>query len=198
MAQSNLAYQEAYPGEWWTKQMIDGKAVMMAPATVNHNRIALNISHIFYTFLKGRKCEYFPDGVGLYLGKNKEEYVPDGMVVCDPDKVKRNGVYGAPDLVVEVLSRSTAKHDRGHKKDVYEQYGVREYWIVSPEDLFIEQYVLQDGRFVLRDVYHKYPAYALEDMTEEERAEIVTEFSCALFEDLTIRVEDVFGRVVVG
>ena len=51
MEQSNLAYREGYPGEWWTKQIIAGKVVMMAPAIVNHNRIALNISNIFYTFL---------------------------------------------------------------------------------------------------------------------------------------------------
>ncbi|MBR4210821.1 MAG: Uma2 family endonuclease, partial [Oscillibacter sp.] len=80
-------------------------------------------------------------------------------------------------------------------KDLYERCGVREYWIVSPSDLTIEQYILQDGKFVLRDVYHKYDAYELEDMTDEERAAIVTEFQCSLFDDLTIRVDDVFRRL---
>ena len=193
--QSNLAYQEAYE-EKWRKELVDGKVIMMAPATVNHNRIARNISSIFDVYLRGKPCEYFPDGVGLYLNA-KEQYIPDGMVVCDPDKVKADGVHGAPDLVVEVLSPSTGRNDKGHKKDVYERYGVREYWIVSPAERSVEQYVLRDGKFVLHDMYYKYPDYLLIHMTDEEKAAIVTEFKCSLFDDLIIQVDDIFGRVVV-
>ena len=114
------------------------------------------------------------------------------MVVCDRDKLKPDGVHGAPDLVVEVLSPSTGRYDKGHKKDVYEKHGVREYWIVSPGDLSIEQHVLEDGRFVLRDIYALYPPYLLKRMTDDEKAALVTEFHCTLFEDLTVRLEDVF------
>ena len=188
--QSNLAYKEPYLDEWKHKEIIGGKVVMMAPASTNHHRISFSISNIFYNFLKNRRCEYFPDGEALYLNE-EEYYIPDGMVVCDPDKVRADGVHGAPDLVVEILSPSTGRNDRTHKKDVYERYGVREYWIVSPGDLSVEQYVLEDGRFVLRDIYYRYP-----DM-EDGKPVNATEFQCSLFDDLTIHVEDVFGRVTV-
>ena len=194
----NLAYKLDEYHDMPKEEIIGGRIIMMAPATLNHTRIVRNISRIFDTYLQGRPCEYFPDGAGLYLEDETEEYKPDGMVVCDQNKSKDDkGVYGTPDLVVEVLSPSTARHDRGHKKDIYEKHGVREYWIVNPLDMSVEQYVLEDGRFVLWDVYHKYAPSVLAGMKEKERATVVTEFRCSLFPDLTIRLDDIFGRVVV-
>jgi Uma2 family endonuclease len=55
--------------------------------------------------------------------------------------------YGAPDLVIEVLSPSTAVKDRGVKFDLYEQHGVREYWLMEPQAQFIEVYTVRDQRF---------------------------------------------------
>ena len=137
---SNLAYRQE---EIW-EELIDGKAVAMSPRpTTNHYHVSFNIAHIFANYLRGKRCTPFGDGVDLYLTE-KDRFIPDGMVVCDPDKIKRDGVYGAPDLVVEVLSPSTAKNDRGHKKQVYEQCGVREYWIVDPRDRKILVYYLKN------------------------------------------------------
>lgn len=189
----NLAYK-LEPVE----ETIGGKVVMMASPTVNHNRTAGNIHTIFDVYLKGRKCEPFQDGTALFLEEDREEYKPDMMVVCDPDKVQADGVHGAPDLVVEVLSPSTGRNDRGHKKDAYEKYGVREYWIVDPANRAVEQYILESGRLILRDVYQQYPSFMLKKMNEEERAALVTEFQCTLFDDLTIPLEDVFYRVTPG
>lgn len=189
----NLAYK-LEPQE----EVINGKVVMMATPTSNHNRITVNLSNIFGAFLRGKPCEYFSDREALYLEEDMEEYQPDGMVVCDPEKVRDKGVYGAPDLVIEVLSPSTGRYDKGHKKDIYEKHGVREYWIIGPGDRFVEQYVLEDGRFILRGAYSLYPDFLLEGMKEEERAELVTEFQCGLFKDLTVRLEDVFYRVTPG
>ena len=189
----NLAYK-LEPQE----EVINGKVVMMATPTSNHNRITVNLSNIFGAFLRGKPCEYFSDREALYLEEDMEEYQPDGMVVCDPEKVRDKGVYGTPDLVIEVLSPSTGRYDKGHKKDIYEKHGVREYWIIGPGDRFVEQYVLEDGRFILRGAYSLYPDFLLEGMKEEERAELVTEFQCGLFKDLTVRLEDVFYRVTPG
>lgn len=189
----NLAYRESLPEE-----IIGGEIVMMSPAKSDHNRVKGRIFSIFDNYLVGKTCEPFADGEGLYLSKDTDEYIPDFMVVCNPDKVREDGVYGAPDLVVEVLSPGTAKYDRGRKKDMYEKYGVREYWIVNPADRVIEQYILTDGRFILHDVYHKYTPRDLERMKPDERASIVTEFKCSLFEHLIIRVDDVFDRVVIS
>jgi len=124
-----------------------------------------------------------------------EHYVPDFMVVCDPDKIKRDGVHGAPDLVVEVLSKSTAKRDRWYKKRGYESAGVPEFWLVDPVHRSIEVYLLQKGRYVMDNLYTLFSQDDLEMMTDRERAEVVTEFKCHLFDDLIIRLEDVFYRL---
>ena len=186
----NLAYREEPRAE-----IIGGRIVMMASPVTNHILTAGNLYTIFSVYLRGKNCTPFPDGETLFLDKG-EEYKPDMMVVCDPDKIGRKGVYGAPDLVVEVLSPGTARYDRGHKKSMYEKHGIREYWIVNPADRSVEQYVLEDGSFVLHDVYTRYLPADLDDMTEEEKAAVVTEFKCTLFDDLTIRLEDIFYRVM--
>lgn len=185
----NLAYKEEPKTE-----IIGGKLVMMASPVVNHIFIGANLSRIFGNYLFGKACTPFPDGTTLYLEEG-EEYKPDMMVVCDPNKIGRKGVYGAPDLVVEILSPSTARYDKGRKKAVYEKCGVREYWIVDPANRSVEQYVLEDGAFVLRDVYTQYTAEMLEDLTDAERAAVVDEFRCTLFDDLTISLKEVFYRV---
>ena len=187
---TNLAYKEE-PRE----EIIGGRIVMMATPTSNHNRIAGNVYTLFSNFLRGHSCEPFSDREGLYLEDDKEEYQPDMMVVCDPEKVSEKGVFGAPDLVVEVLSRSTAWYDRGHKKDIYEKHGVKEYWIIDPIRLSVEQYVLEGGRFILHGVYHKYLPEALADMSDKERLTVVDSFQCSLFDTLTVQLDDVFSRV---
>lgn len=188
---TNLAYQD-YPPE----ELIGGKLVSMSPSPlINHNRVIGNIYRIFAHYLNGRKCEPFADGVDLYLTET-DRFIPDMMVVCDPDKVKPEGVHGAPDLVVEVLSPSTARYDRGRKKDVYAQCGVREYWIVSPGDRTVEQYFLENGQLVLHETYGLEPEVILNKMSQEERDAIPTEFTCSLFDDLTIQIADIFERVV--
>ena len=187
---SNLAYQD----ERW-EELIGGKGVAMSPRpAVNHNFVAGNIYSIFHNYLRGKKCTPFADGTDLYLTE-EDRFVPDGMIVCDPDKIKPNGIHGAPDLVIEVLSPGTAKYDRGRKKDVYEQCGVREYWIVSTGDKSVEQYLLQDGKYELHNVYTLYPEWMLDKMRPEERAAVVMDFKCSLYDDLTISLEDIFARV---
>lgn len=187
---TNLAYQD-YPAE----ELIGGKFVAMSPSpAINHNRVIGNIYRIFAHYLNGRRCEPFADGVDVYLTE-EDRFIPDMMVVCDPDKVKADGVYGAPDLVVEVLSPSTAKNDKWYKKNAYEASGVPEYWIVNPADCSIEVYRLQNGGYVLDNLYTYYRQAEWDDLTEEERARLVTEFKCHLYDDFTIRLEDIFGDI---
>ena len=188
---SNLAYQPDNQ-EKRCEELIDGEAVMMSPRpSVNHTLVSSNIGYIFEQYLRGKKCKPFSDGIDLYLDENNH-FVPDFMVVCDRNKIKWNGVYGAPDLVAEVLSPGTAKNDRSRKKDAYERGGVPEYWIVNPSEMSVEVYLLQNGQYELDNVYTLYPAWQLEDMTDEEKAELITEFRCHLYDDLTIRLDDIF------
>ena len=186
---TNLAYQDEFQEE-----LINGEVVAMSPAATNHNKIATNIAGIFWNFLKGKKCVPFADGEVVYLTE-EDHFIPDFMVVCDPEKVRHDGVHGAPDLVVEILSPGTAHNDRGRKMDVYAKCGVREYWIVSPGEKSVEQYLQDNGRLVLKAVYAIHPEPMLARMSEKERAAVVTAFQCSLFDDLIIQLADVFERV---
>lgn len=184
----NLAYQEER-----REELIGGEVVMMAPASTEHASVSGNIYHIFKGYLKGKKCVPFPDGVLVHL-TDEDKFVPDMMVVCDHSKIKPNCIYGAPDLVVEVLSPRTAKNDKTYKKEVYAKCGVREYWLVGPGDKSVEVYHLDGSSFALYDVYTQRPDWELEAMTEAERAAVVTSFKCSLFDDLDISLEDIFYR----
>lgn len=183
---TNLAYQDEF-----REELIDGRVMMMAPASMGHTYVSGNIFYLFKKYLSGKTCIPVNDGALVHL-TDKDRFVPDMMVVCDRGKIKRSGVYGAPDLVVEVLSPSTAKNDRGYKKTVYESSGVPEYWIADPAGRSIEVYLLQDSRYVLDNIYTLYPAEELAEMTDEEKAAVITEFKCHLYDDLVIRLEDIF------
>jgi len=140
----NLAYQEE-----GREELIDGEFTAMSPRpTYNHNRVASRIYWVFENYLRGKHCTAIADGMDLYLNE-ENRFIPDFMVVCDRDKIKSDGVHGAPDLVVEVLSPSTMRNDRMHKKSVYESCGVGEYWLVDPVNRTIEQYLLRDGALAL-------------------------------------------------
>ena len=185
----NLAYKEER-----REELLGGRVVMMVPSPRwNHMAVSGNIYKIFANYLSGKKCTPIQDGFDLYLD-DKNRFVPDFMVVCDPDKIENDGVHGAPDLVAEVLSPSTARNDKTHKKDVYAKCGVREYWLVSPADKFVEVYRSDGTEFALHDVYALYPAGQLAQMSEAERAAVVTQFKCSLFDDLDISLEDIFYR----
>lgn len=187
---TNLAFQEEFHDE-----MINGQTVLMSPSPVaDHVYAAGNIYRIFANYLKGKNCTPFPDRFDLYLSE-KDRFEPDMMIVCDNNKIRRRGVYGAPDLVVEVLSRSTAKRDRGYKKNAYEKAGVKEFWLVDTNTKSIEQYILENNQFMLNDVYSLTHDFDWDEMTEEEKAAIVTEFKCSLYDDLIIKLEDVFERI---
>lgn len=185
----SLAFQEEC-----REELIGGRLVLMSPAATNHNIIAGNIYYLFRHYLRGKKCWPLGDGELVCL-TDEDHFVPDMMVVCDPEKVRGDGVHGAPDLVVEILSPSTEANDRGRKLDVYGSCGVREYWIVSPADKSVEVYRSKGKRFAAPDV-HILPTEAqLARMSELERAG-ATHFKCGLFDDLDISLEDVFERLL--
>lgn len=187
----NLAYRDDL-----REELINGKVVAMSPRpSFNHNRIASNVYWAFENYLRGKRCTAVADGTDLYLTE-QDRFVPDMMVVCNRDKIQHDGVHGAPDLVVEVLSPGTLRNDRGHKRDVYARCGVREYWIVNPADKSVEIYRLDGSGFVLHDIYAIHPDWELRQMTDEERAALVTQFKCSLFDDLEISLDDIFSGLL--
>jgi Uma2 family endonuclease len=72
---------------------------------------------------------------------------PDALVVCDATKVKRNGIHGAPDWVLQILSPATAWRDQTVKRALYERHGVKEYWVLNPDTLDLTIFRLVDGTF---------------------------------------------------
>lgn len=190
---NSLAYQDDFEQKR-CQELVDGVIVMMSPRpTVNHNRVAYNIATLFDVYLHGKKCVPFSDGVDLFLDE-KNRFVPDFMIVCDPEKIKPNGVYGTPDLVVEVLSPTTMKNDRSVKKEIYARCGVKEYWLADPSNKTVEIYYGDGGAFALHDIYVLPMDWQLAQMTEEERRRLVSHFKCSLFDDLDIALEDIFYR----
>lgn len=183
----NLAYSDPPVTE-----LIEGKVCLMSPRPcVDHNLVSSRIYRIFADYLEGKTCMALSDGYDVFLDE-ENHYVPDGMIVCDRSKIRPKGIYGAPDLVVEVLSPSTMMHDRGPKMRHYAAAGVKEYWIVSPEMKSVEVYYNQDGRFEIVATYVDYRQEDIDDMTDEECATVVWEIPVSLYDDLRIRVKDIF------
>ena len=175
-------------------ELIGGQVFMQAAPAVNHNRVAGNIYYMFKSFLRGKRCEAFSDGVDVHFDA-ENTFRPDVMIVCRKDIIKRDGIHGAPDLVVEVLSRSTARFDRNEKKTVYEKYGVKEYWLVNYMDKTIEVHLLHDGKFVLDNVYAVFPAWEWNTLSDKEKERQKLQFKVSLYDDFTVDIRDVFERV---
>ena len=136
-------------------EIIYGVAYMMAPPLTNHQRISMRLSKRFAQFLEGKTCEVFaaPFGVRLFPKQdNSDDTVvePDLVVICDSSKIDEQGCNGAPDLVIEILSPSTRRKDISIKLELYLKAKVREYWVVSPDNMEITVYVLENDRYSVK------------------------------------------------
>ncbi|MDF2722039.1 MAG: hypothetical protein K0Q59_1714 [Paenibacillus sp.] len=176
-------------------EIINGKTIMMSPSpNINHSTVIANLTRLFGNYLNGKKCRNFTDGVDVHLDEHNT-VIPDSMIICNKDIIKRDGIYGAPDLVVEVLSPSTARHDKLEKKALYEKHGVKEYWIINPADKSIEVYLLKDKAYRLDDVYTVFPDWQWEKLTEEEKGQVALSLQVSLYDDLILKLEDIFEDV---
>lgn len=130
-------------------EIIKGKIFKMSPApSPAHQEVAMAISAELYNFLRGKDCKVFPAPFDVRLdliGTDAHTVVqPDISVVCDLSKIDNKGCKGAPDLVVEIISPSTAKKDLHDKYDLYERSGVREYWIIHPYERTLTSFILDN------------------------------------------------------
>lgn len=95
----------------------------------------------------------------VYFSENEQYDLPDQVVqpdlsvVCSKDQISKNGCHGAPSLIIEVLSPSTALKDFNEKFNLYQKYGVNEYWIVDPGNETVHVYTLEDGSYQTRHLY---------------------------------------------
>ncbi len=134
---------------------------MAAPSKI-HQKISGELFRQLANYLEGKKCEACsaPFGVRLFeqAGDVPEDVdtvvEPDISVVCDRSRLDQYGCKGAPDLIIEILSPSSLRHDRLVKLNLYQRAGVREYWIVDPKNRSVMVFLPdRSGSFRLREDY---------------------------------------------
>lgn len=183
----NQHYTYADYIKWELKERVEllrGKILPMSPApNLEHQRISGSLFYNLFDFFKKESCHVFsaPFDVRLPVSRKKGEETtvvqPDLCIICDENKLDEQGCIGAPDLIIEILSPGNSKKEMREKFDVYQEAGVREYWLVNPLDRVVIAYVLNDkGRFIgLAPVTEDDPLYA------------------AIFPKLQIDLKEVFG-----
>ncbi|HOZ95496.1 MAG TPA: Uma2 family endonuclease [Niabella sp.] len=164
-------------------ELIKGKLFILSPAPAErHQRISGKIHGEFFLYFKQQSCNLYAAPFDVRLTKNKgsdQEITtvvqPDICVICDQNKIDERGCLGAPDLVVEIVSPATIKKDLNEKFNLYEENEVKEYWVVMPDSNAINQYVLIDNKYELRDTFYK-----------NQRID------STIFEGMLIPLEDIF------
>lgn len=146
-------------------ELIKGKIMLMSPApNVEHQRIERNLLLKIGYFLQGKSCEVFPAPFDVRLYDRKKSLLasqdihtvvqPDLCVICRPELLDTQGCNGAPDWVIEILSKGNSKRELKTKYALYAESGVSEYWLVYPEQRTIHQFVLTaQGDYTLTAMY---------------------------------------------
>ncbi|GEA17590.1 Uma2 family endonuclease [Moorella sp. E306M] len=135
-------------------QLIGGKLIMTPAPDTYHQIILMRLIEKLLFFLAGKDLGIlFTAPVDVFL-EEKETYQPDIIFIAKDRMhiIETTKIKGAPDLVIEILSPSTGYYDLKKKARVYARCGVKEYWIVDPEDKSIEVFQQKEGNFVL--VHH--------------------------------------------
>ncbi len=171
-----------------TVELIKGNVQLMSPApNVKHQRISWRFSGRLFNYFENKTCSAFaaPFDVRLYnrnqsLLANREITTvvqPDICVICDPDKLDEQGCNGAPDWIIEILSKGNSKKEVKTKHALYAESGVKEYWLVFPYEQVINQFVLNGQT----DQYQLTNSYAGDDIAVPY-----------IFPDLAIDLEALF------
>lgn len=143
------------PDEDIRQELIEGAIIVSPSPLPKHQFIAMNLSFLLklYTKAKGGKLLGAPLDVQL----DEENVLQPDLMWFAPEnstgRVTESRVVGAPDLVIEILSPSTARYDKGAKRDLYQKYGTREYWIIDPQNEVIEVWQLQNDPIPAPTIY---------------------------------------------
>ena len=165
-------------------ELIKGIIMKMSPApSMVHQTISNNLTGSFYINFRRKPCRVFqaPFDVRLPISSAKKDSTvvqPDLCIICDESKLDKRGCNGTPDLMVEIISPNNSKHDVHTKFNLYQEAGVKEYWIIEPLDKIILVYTLVNGEFI-----------GLKPQVEGEN------IKSPLFPELDIAIEDVFYKV---
>jgi Uma2 family endonuclease len=134
-------------------ELIDN-VIYMSPSPISKHQVILNKINVqFYNHLaKNNAGIVYVSPLDVYLDEKSNAVQPDLSVVLNEGnaRVDENGyINGAPDLIVEILSPGNAQHDLVSKKELYERFGVKEYWIVDPETRKAQGFQFQKGKYIL-------------------------------------------------
>ena len=134
-------------------EIIKGKIMAMSPAPNRlHQDISLKLTSEFLKVFPNDGCKLYVAPFDVRFpdknGNIKTVVQPDLCIICDPNKLDERGCFGAPDLVVEILSPGNSKREMKDKYELYQEQGVSEYWVVRPEEQNIHIYVLKDGQYI--------------------------------------------------
>ncbi len=170
-----------------TVELIKGKILKMSPAPrTRHQRISWKLTFFIESILQKTKCNAFaaPFDVRLY-DKTKSQKArkeihtvvqPDLCIICDQNKIDEYGCMGAPDLIVEILSPGNSTKEMRTKFNLYEESGVKEYWIVDPEHQTVHLFYADE-----QDKYQLSKIYLYEDILQS-----------VIFPELKINLKEVF------
>jgi len=133
-------------------ELLKGKILEMSVPSPIHQEISGNLQGALFVFLKNSKCKLYTAPFDVRFPQKGESQVytvvqPDLCVVCDLEKIDSKGCVGAPDLVVEILSPGNSKKEMKSKFALYQEEGVREYWVVDPERELVFVYVADNKKF---------------------------------------------------
>ena len=167
-------------------ELLKGFIRRMSAPNIKHQKISTRFTKVLGVFFEKHQCEVFhaPFDVRLYnrqksLLQDKDVYTvvqPDLCVVCDMEKLADGkSCNGAPEWIIEIISPASVITDTKDKFALYEEASVAEYWIVYPNEMFVQQYVLCEGSYRYENVF---------------KAEDVA--SPALFPDLKITMSEIF------
>lgn len=167
-------------------EIIDGLVYDMNAPLRLHQKYVVEFVAVFHAFFKNKACEVYvaPFDVRLAKKTKKDEEIfdvvqPDISVICDPEKLDDKGCIGAPDLVIEVISPSTASMDQVKKRALYEKHGVREFWLLHPDDRLLFIYQLGKSGYGKPEVY-------------DDTAEV----SSFIFPELSIDLKTIFPPII--
>jgi Uma2 family endonuclease len=167
------------------RELYDGFIKLMTPApSSRHQLISSNLNGMFWFFLRDKKCQVYSAPTDVRLPKNKNTksdkliytvLQPDIFVICDLSKMDERGCLGAPDFIIEIVSAKNSQRDTKDKFEIYQEHGVREYWIIYPNDETVNVFVLdENGKFQFKGVFagnekipvHIFNGDLLVDLTE--------------------------------
>jgi Uma2 family endonuclease len=136
-------------------ELIEGDAYAMSAPNTRHQAILGELFYQIYNFLRGKPCKAFPSPFDVRLFYKADEsddtvVQPDISVICDRKKLGPEGCRGAPDLVIEILSFSDTASEMNRKLILYQEAGVKEYWVVNSENNWLIVYYFQKDSSVAK------------------------------------------------